>query len=182
MTEIPTTTPEKREIVDDNARKFIIGTIDPVFLQRYGARSYDMTTDWIKTDDDEEEKVVVKVHPDKVERLLIAKVTKEDGSRSADKQAIDENKYNELVETAGVHSRKRRYEFSYEQSDGRKFSVKYDEFADSELRIIEIDAPTDDDRAAFKPEEFPAELMEVTGRIMYYGYRIADTVKRFPVS
>lgn len=178
MTEIPAATPEKREIVGDNARKFIIGTIDPTFLEQRQATSYDMNTHWIKTGDEEEEKVVVKIYPDKIQRLLIAKVTK-DGDRSADKQDIDEGRYTEHLASAGPHSEKRRYEFIYEQADGKKFSVKYDEFVDSQLRIIEIDAPTDDERAAFNPEEFPAELIEVTGQLQYYGYRIAETVKRF---
>ena len=175
MTEFSAATPEKRETVDDNARKFVIGTIDPAFLTNQNARSYEMVTDWIETGEDNEKKVVVKVYPDKIQRLLIEKVTK-DGNRVADKQSIDESKYNEYLAVAGPHSEKRRYEFEYEQN-GINFIVKYDEFVGSQLRILEIEAPTEQQGDSFDPYDFPAELVEVTGQLQYYGYRIADTVK-----
>lgn len=178
MAEIPTISPEKREIVDDNARKFIIGTIDPAFLERHGAVSYGMTTDWIEIGEDNEKKVVVKAYPDKVQRLLIEKITK-DGDRTANKQSIDESTYEEQLQSAGPHSEKRRYEFEYEQN-GIKYTIKYDEFVGSQLRIIEVEAPIQQQRDAFDPHSFPAELIEVTRRLQYYGYRIAETVKRFP--
>lgn len=54
--------------------------------------------------------------------------------------------------------------------------MKYDEFTDSGLRVLEVDAGTETDRASFIPNQFPYELTNVTGEIEYYGYRIADLI------
>lgn len=73
------------------------------------------------------------------------------------------------------HLEKKRYEFTYDQN-GIPFSVKYDEFGTGELCLLEVDAPTEEERNAFNPNDFPGELNEVTGDMRYYGYRITDMI------
>jgi hypothetical protein len=51
--------------------------------------------------------------------------------------------------------------------------MKYDEFADDELRLLEVDAASEEERGAFSPSDFPSKLDEITGDMQYYGYRIA---------
>ncbi len=47
--EIPKNTPEKREILDDNARKFTVEPIDPQFLDEHNATSFTLAVDWLET-------------------------------------------------------------------------------------------------------------------------------------
>jgi hypothetical protein len=171
--EIPTHNPEKKEVLDDNARKFIVETIDPTLLVETRASSYTLTTDWLETGEDNEKKLAHKKFDNgDIQILLIAKVTK-DGNRTSEKTKITEDEYKRLLESSVLHLEKKRHEFTYAQN-GVSFSMKYDEFADSELRILEVDAASDEMRDSFIPEDFPAELIEVTGDTQYYGYRVAD--------
>jgi hypothetical protein len=173
--EIPTHDPEKKEKLEDNARKFITGALEPKFLGENGATSFTLTIDWLETDEANEKKVAYKRFDDGgIQILLIAKVTK-DGNRTSEKEKITEEQYRELLGSSILHLEKKRYEFDYIQ-DGTPFSMKYDEFADEKLRILEVDASTNEGRNAFNPDDFPSELGEVTGDMRYYGYRIADVV------
>ncbi len=86
MTEIPThNSPEKQQVIADNARKFIVENIDVSLLTGEGVTSFKLTTDWLKTGEDDEEKIVRKEFPDgTIQTLHIAKVTV-DGNRTAKK-------------------------------------------------------------------------------------------------
>ena len=52
--------------------------------------------------------------------------------------------------------------------------MKFDAFSKGELYMLEVDAPSEEERNAFKPSDFPFKLTEVTGDMNYYGYRVAD--------
>jgi CYTH domain-containing protein len=171
--EIPKHNPEKKEKLDDNARKFITGTLDPELLDRNGASSFTLTVDWLETGEDNEVKVAHKKFDNgDVQILLIAKITK-DGNRTSEKEKVTEDKYQQLKTSSVLHLEKKRYEFEYSQN-GTTFSVKYDEFADGKLNMLEVDASNEEERNSFSPDDFPAELEEVTGDVRYYGYRIAE--------
>jgi len=169
---LPTPTPEKSNVLDDNARKFIVDDIDRAFLDQHCTASYIMTVDWLETHEATEKKLAYKKFDSgEVQILLIEKETV-DGKRTSRKDNITEETYKELLGASVLRVEKRRSELEYVQAD-IVFTVKFDEFSDSTLSVIEIDAPNEDDRKAFKPEEFPATVKEVTGDIAYYGYRIA---------
>ena len=175
--EIPTSNPEKKEKLDDNARKFVTGTLDPAFLDKNGASSFTLTVDWLETDENTEVKVAHKKFDDgKIQILLIAKATKS-GNRISEKEKISEERYQQLKASSVLHLEKKRYEFEYEQN-GIPFSVKYDEFTDGKLNMLEVDASSEDRRESFSPTDFPAELEEVTGDIRYYGYRVAEVINQ----
>ena len=161
-----------KEILDDNARKFTVAEIEDTLFDTHESNPYLMITDWLETDESEETKVVYKRFNDaQVQMLLIKKVTR-DGNRTSEKTKITEQEYTELVSKSKVHSEKIRTEFTYPQ-DGVDFSMKFDQFIDSELRILEVDASSDENRAAFDKVAFPARLSEVTGNLQYYGFRVA---------
>ncbi len=40
--------------------------------------------------------------------------------------------------------------------------------------MLEADAASEEEKEFFSPDEFPAELTEVTGDTRYYGYRVAS--------
>jgi hypothetical protein len=171
----PTNSPEKKEIIDDNARKFIVNAIDPKFLEENRATSFNLITDWLEIGDDDEKKVAYKEFENgNIQTLLIAKITK-NGDRTSEKEKITEDKYEELLSSSMLHLEKKRSEFTYTQN-GTAFSVKYDEFAESKLCILEVDAINEEERNSFSPGDFPGELTEVTGDIRYYGYRVAIVV------
>lgn len=171
--EFPTHTPEKNEILDDNARKFIVETIMPEFLEEHRASAYTMITDWLVTGEDNEKKLAYKkFYTGDTQILLIEKITK-DGDRTSEKQKITKEEYEQLLASSLLRLEKKRYEFTYAQND-TPFSVKYDEFAESNLRLLEVDATSEEERSSFTPHNFPVELKEVTGDINYYGYRVAD--------
>jgi hypothetical protein len=175
--EIPTSNPEKKEKLDDNARKFVTEVLDSAFLDANGASSFTLTVDWLETGEDTEVKVARKSFDNgDVQILLIAKTTK-DGNRVSEKEKISEERYQQLKPSSVLHLEKKRYEFEYEQND-TPFSVKYDEFADGEFSMLEVDASSEEQRGSFDPEEFPAELQEVTGDIRYYGYRVAEVINQ----
>ena len=171
MTEMPTTNPEKEKSIDDNDRKFTLGTIDPRFLDGHGAHSYVLVTDWLETNEKDETKVACKKFQDgKVETLLITKTTV-DGKRVAKKTEISEEDYRKYLEHAKVHVEKIRHEFSFIQ-DGVPFAIKYDEFIDSELRVLEVGSAAPADTESFKPENFPFTLKEVSDDKSFVGFRV----------
>lgn len=172
---IPLNNPKKKEVLDDNARKFIVEAIDPALLEKSNASSFILATDWLETDEASEKKLAYKKFDNgDIQILLIAKVTK-NGSRTSEKEKITKEQYEKLLSSSILHLEKKRYEFMYTQ-DGIPFSMKYDKFADSEVRILEVDAESDDARSVFNPNDFPAVLTEVTGDMRYYGYRVAAVV------
>jgi hypothetical protein len=173
--EVSENRPKKKEPLDDNARKFIVGIIDSAFLKENRASSFALTVDWLETGEDNEKKVAHKEFDNgNIQILLITKTTK-NGNRTSEKKEITEEKYRELVASSILHLEKKRYEFEYTQND-IPFSVKYDEFASGKLCILEVDASSEEERDSFSPDNFPSRLDEVTGDIQYYGYRVADIV------
>ncbi len=178
MSEALPNTPEKNEVIDDNARKFTLDGIDPAFLAAHGVSSSDLTTDWLVTDPDSEEKVVHKVLASGETQLWhIKKVMSPDGKRTSDKKRIDndEEEYEALKARSILQIAKSRHEFPFEQN-GVNFKLIYDEFTDSPLRVLEVDADDDDTRASFDPGQFPVPLHEQTGNLSFYGYRVASQV------
>lgn len=175
--EIPENSPERKEKLEDNARKFTTESLDSKFLQDNHASSFTLTVDWLETGKDTEVKVAHKEFDNgDVQILLIAKTTK-DGNRVSEKEKIDEGRYKELQAASIQHLEKKRYEFEYKQN-GIPFSIKYDEFADNKLNMLEVDAPSEEQRLSFNPDDFPADLEEVTGDIRYYGYRVAEVINQ----
>ena len=178
--ETPTTNPEKREGISDNDRKFVVEAIDLEFLAVHGTESYYMITDWLETNEHDEAKIVRKLYGGNKEQLLhIAKVGVEQ-DRKSKRTPLTKSKYDEYQEQLDPtkpHVEKRRYEFKFTQN-GISFTAKYDEFADSALRVLEIDAvsKTEEDRKAFDPKLFDFALVEVTGIKQFYGHRIAGLV------
>lgn len=171
--DIPSNTPENRELLDDNARKFITEPLSEQFFDSKHVTSFVLTVDWLETGEANETKLAHKTFADgTVEILLITKTTV-DGRRQTVKEAITDATYRELAIGSTLHLEKTRYEFIYEQG-GIAYAMKYDVFTDEKLRMLETDAPSDEKRAAFVPEDFPAKLSEVTGNLNYYGYRVCD--------
>ncbi len=166
--------PEKKQTIDDNARKFIVEKLDVAQLAGDGAVVvFCLITDWLVTDENTETKVVRKEFPDgTVQMLRIEKVTI-DGKRTAHKEPIAQDVYAELLGTSVVRVQKTRYEFALRQGDD-VFDAKYDEFADSSLRILEVDTASEETRALFDPASFQIKATEVTGNRGYEGYRVAD--------
>lgn len=169
--------PEKREGIADDARKFIVTDIDPQLLDGEDVVKFDLTIDWLETGEDDEAKIVLKEFPDgTVERILVAKVT-ENGKRTTNKEEMTLDEYEEekaRASSVGIGIEKTRYEFRVER-DGIVFDVKYDEFPNSDLRLIEVDADNEEGRKHFDPAIFlVSNLKEVTGDRGYEGYRVAD--------
>ncbi|MBI3889374.1 hypothetical protein HY312_02255 [Candidatus Saccharibacteria bacterium] len=176
MTEIPKNNPEKKEVVDDNDRKFTLETIDPQFLAENKTKSYTLITDWLETNDADETKIVRKIFhegkdEEKVQTLLIAKITV-GGNRTAEKKEISDDEYNEYLKQTKIHIEKTRYEFDIDQ-DGARFNAKYDEFSDSNLRVLEVGPDTLGENKQFKPEDFKYSLHEVSDDISFTGFRVA---------
>lgn len=173
--EIPTSKAENKEILDDNARKFIVTNSERDFLEENDIISYDLITDWLGLGEDSEKKLAYKKFDNSdVQILLISKVTKA-GNRTSTKEKIDEVRYSELLKSSILHLEKKRHEFEYVQND-ITFSMKFDEFSHSNLLILEADADNEKDRNSFDAAAFPIGLTEVTGDIRYYGYRVADLI------
>ena len=168
--------PEKKaEILDDNARKFVVSSISPEFLKFHNATSYLLITDWLETGKDTEKKVARKVFTNGDEQLLLISKENNNGSRTSEKKKISKVQYDELLALSVHHLEKMRYEFAYTQND-KTFDMKYDEFPESNLRIVEVDASDDDSRESFVPDKFISGLREVTGNVQFYGYRVASIV------
>lgn len=170
------TNPEKKyETLDDNARKFVVSTIDSEFLKSHNATGYLLITDWLEVGGDTEKKVARKVFANGDEQLLLISKITDNGSRTSKKEKISKVQYDELLALSVSHLEKMRYELAYTQND-KTFDVKYDEFTESNLRIVEVDASDDDSRESFVPGEFISGLREVTGDVQFYGYRVASIV------
>lgn len=165
-------TPEV-ERAPDNARKFVVHNLDSTILNGDDTLRCNFPTDWLETDENTEKKIVRKVYDDgKVQMLLISKTT-ENGKRISEKKPLKQDEYDSLLGSSQLRVEKNRYSFNYIQGD-IVFKINYDEFVDSELKIIEVDAETEELRAMFDPNEFPAELEEVaTGDRSYEGFRVA---------
>jgi hypothetical protein len=161
--------------MDDNARKFITQPLAPNLLKEHNATSFLLTTDWLETAEDTERKLAYKkFETGEVTILLISKATK-DGRRVSEKKKISEQEYKELLATAILHIEKKRSDFIFVQN-GIEFSIKYDEFVNSDLKILEVDVESEIERNKFDPKDFSVALKEVTGDIRYYGYRIAGVL------
>lgn len=169
--------PEKRGLLEDSARKFTLNSLGSEFLKEIEDHSFLLTTDWLEVGEDKEKKLACKKYKSgKVEYLLIEKFTDENGNRAAPpKKKLTKERYEELLTSSILCVKKVRYEFKVVQND-ITLDLKYDEFLDSDLRVLEVDAGTEQERNAFNPSEFPTQLMEVTGDLRYYGYRVADMV------
>lgn len=176
-TEFPSTDPEKKEAVDDNALKFTVDGLSPEFLQENDAKAFLLTTDWLEMDKRSEKKLAYKKFADgKVDILLIQKFTDEHGNRTVPpKEKLTHDQYDQLLGQSVRRVEKMRHEFDYTQN-GTVFSMKYDEFTGSELRVLEVDAQDEAARNSFVPDEFPYRLTNVTGDTRYYGYRVADVL------
>lgn len=171
--ETPTNTPKKKEILEDNARKFIVESLNPQLLADNNATSFVLSVDWLEINEDNEKKLAYKTFENgDIQILLIAKVTDE-GNRTAKKEPLSEEQYKALLGDSLLHLEKKRYELNYSQN-GTLFSVKYDELAGDKPPMLEVDAASAEERNSFNPDEFPAELTEVTGDLRYYGYRVAN--------
>jgi hypothetical protein len=171
----PTNTPEKGELLNDNARKFVTEIIDHELLEKNQATSFTLTVDWLETGEDNEKKVAYKKFDNgDTQILLIAKVTI-DGDRSSVKEKITEAEYKKLLDSSTLHLEKKRHEFEYAQDD-ITFSMKLDEFSGGKLYMLEVDAQDEEDRSSFDPNSFPIKLEEVTGDLRYYGYRVAGII------
>lgn len=176
MIEFSKNNPEKKEIVNDNDQKFTLETIDPQFLTSHNALSYLLVTDWLETNEADETKVAYKKFDDgSVKILHIAKVTI-DGNRTAEKRELTEVEYEKYRNFTKIHVEKRRYEFDYVQEDGSSFAVKYDEFIDSSLRVLEVGAKVSSNEASFKSEDFPYELKDVSNDDSFIGFRVATHI------
>lgn len=163
------------ELIDDNARKFVVEAIDHTFLEENKVSSFTLTVDWLETGEDNEKKIAYKEFDNgDIQILLISKLT-EDGKRTSVKEKITESTYKELLSSSILHLEKKRHEFEYVQSN-TSFSIKFDEFTEGGLYILEVDAPSEEERSYFNPNDFPAKLTEVTGDMRYYGYRIAEII------
>lgn len=171
--DIPNNSPEKREALDDNARKFTTVLIDQHFIDSLRPTSFTIIVDWLETDVSKEKKLAHKTFEDGTTQILLIAKETQDGNRKTVKKPLAQERYNELVSESVLHLEKKRYEFKYDQN-GKEFELKYDVFADDKLHMLEVDAASDDMRAAFAPEEFPSPLSEVTGNLNYYGYRVCS--------
>jgi len=166
---------QQKEILDDNARKFVVAALEPAFLERSGASAFILATDWLETGEDREKKLAYKKFENGDSQiLLISKITK-DGCRISEKEKISEKEYAALLGESVCHLEKMRYEFQYIQN-GITFDIKYDEFVGSQLRVLEVDASSEEDRNSFSPYDFSSQLFEVTEQVQYYGYRVASIV------
>jgi len=187
MSEIPVTNPEKRELLEDNARKFVLGAedISPAFLEQREATAFTLISSWLEIREGYEKKLAHKTFTNgKVQILLVEKFGEGNNRATPPKKEITQAEYEKyLIDTPAVlRIEKNRHEFVYEQS-GVRFAMKYDEFAGSALRMLEVDAEDKDEekRKAFDfgafARELSIELTEVTGQMEYYGHRIAGVIR-----
>ncbi|MDB5177690.1 MAG: hypothetical protein JWO61_73 [Candidatus Saccharibacteria bacterium] len=166
---------KQKEVLDDNARKFVTEPLDRAFLKENGAIPFLLITDWLEVGEDNETKVVYKKFDgDDVQIFLISKTTK-DGNRTKEKEKITEERYKTLIGSSIRHVEKKRYEFTYTQNN-TSFAVNYDEFVGGKLFMLDVDAPTEEERDSFSFNDFSSTLVEVTEEMQYYGYRVAGIV------
>ena len=161
--------------MEDNARKFIVDRIDSNFLDNHNSISFSLMVDWIITQEDKEKKIVRKQFSEgEVQLILVEKVITGD-SRKTEKRKLDVQEYEALHSSSVIHLEKMRYEFNME-IQGKTYSFKYDEFTNSDLVMLEVDALTQAERESFKLNSFPFSLSEVTGDLRYYGYRTSEMI------
>jgi hypothetical protein len=172
--DIPAAKPENKEVLADNARKFVARGISQDLLKE--SRSCLLTVDWLETNENDEKKIIFKEFVDGEKQLLLVTKVSKDGNRVSERRKIDQVEYDAFLKQTLLCVAKRRYEFKVTQNE-IVYAIRYDEFQNSELRVLEVDASNDLDRTKFDPTLFPAELTEVTGNIGYYGYRVADLIK-----
>ena len=173
MSNFPPTFETEPRPVEDDARKFTLKGLGADFLRQEVPFVFDLTVDWIDTSEDYETKIVRKTFGDgTVEMLRISKVVK-DGKRVAVKRPITQDVYEHALEESLCRIQKRRYEFKYVQNH-IIYSLKYDEFEGSELKLLEVDAPSEEERASFDSSVFPEVLTEVSDDERFTGYRIAS--------
>jgi hypothetical protein len=161
--------------MEDNARKFVVDAVDSEFLKNNNASSFLLVVDWLVTQEDSEKKVVYKKFDSGETQFLLVEKVINNGNRTTNKKKLTESEYKELLKSSTVHLEKRRHEFSFMQN-GVLFSMKYDQFGGEKLQTLEVDAANEGDRGNFKPEDFPYRLIEVTGDMRYYGYRVARMI------
>lgn len=99
----------------------------------------------------------------------------EGGNRTAQKKPISDDDYKRYLEHATLHIEKRRFEFDFALA-GITFALKYDEFTDSQLRVLEVGAKTPKDKGSFTPESFPYPLKEVSSDASFTGFRVATHI------
>ena len=176
--ENPQNSPEKRETLTDDARKFIVQPLEPTFFVDKDVTTFTLIVDWLETGEESEEKLARKTFYDgAVELLRIAKV-KQNGNRNTVKTPMTEIEYKAALSSSLEHLEKERTEFTYVDG-GVVLDMKYDVFTGTTLTMIEVDAKNVDARAAFDPAHFPGIIEEVSDDIDYTGYRICKTLKRY---
>jgi hypothetical protein len=185
IAEVPENKPnkEKGEAVADNARKFIVGPIDRSFLEERATSSTRLMVDWLEIDEGNgiETKLAYKedLRSGNIKILLITKTTDKDGNRKTTREDVTEEEYERRKESltpTNPHLEKMRWEFTYVQND-IPFPVKYDEFADSELRMLEVDDSDTEEGIRFDSADFPIELREVSDDPNFTGSRVVEIIK-----
>lgn len=183
MLEFPSSSPEKRDIKKDDARKFIIGAVNPAFLERHQITVRDLVVDWTEVGGNSETKIVRKTDDRGNVSIWRTTKVKVDGSRSKKEIAVDPSEYSESVTGSLYHLEKRRYEWRYEQN-GTEYLLKYDVFENGLFYLLEVDADTPELRAQFDTTLFmqqeQCELTEVSGSEAYEGYHIVETLAGLP--
>lgn len=175
MSEIPKT-PEKKNAAPDDARKFTLEGIDRTFLNAHSATSCIMTVDWLETGD-KDEKVVRKEFDDGTVQILHIEKVMKDGERISAKHPITAEEYETYRKNAVLPTlRKKRFEFSFVQ-EGSAFALKYDEFKDSNLRLLEVDASSKELRDSFTAQSFPYKLAEVSDDPDFSGPSIVKVLE-----
>lgn len=180
MTEkFPPSSPEVRNGVADDARKFVLPGLSLEYLYENGAESYMLITNWTETNEDNETKVAYKLFRDNPDQILLIKKAKVDGERTAKKIKISAEEYEKNLKESKIRIEKERFEFRIFQN-GKWFDAKYDEFVGSELRILEVDAKTPEERLAFDYRAFATdlaiEIKEVSDDKDYEGFRVKKYV------
>lgn len=175
-TEKPISTPERRNAVSDNARKFVLEPLGQSFFADTPRTTFTLAIDWISTEEASEEKLAHKTFVDgTVEILHIAKVTDTDGKRTTVKNPISLDEYETLRASSTKHLEKVRTDFTYTQGDV-SYPAKYDVFTGTSLVLLEVE---DEDKEPFQPVNFPTNLKEVSGDAAYSGYRICETLGQY---
>lgn len=176
---ISQTTHETQPPLDDNARKFVMQEFDPATYadKKDSVTVFRLITDWLIIDEESETKLVHKQFSDgTIHTLRIVKQTDASGKRTSTKTPITLDEYTAQLSGSVRRVEKVRHEFTYTQA-GRTFSMKYDDFGEAGLKILEVDAEEGSkDREVFEPKDFPVVLSEVTGDMSYYGSRIAEHI------
>ena len=159
--------------VDDNARKFTLEPLSTGFLDDVRATSFNLTIDWLEMAEETEVKLSRKAYDDGNTQLYRIEKRTVDGNRTSTKVPISQDKYDRLLANSVLRIEKRRHEFKYVQGHVL-FDMKYDEFKDSPLRILEVEEIEGEKGEHFQPAEFMLPLTEVSDDPQYTGYHIAD--------